>query len=479
MQLSLVAFALFAFWPLAILGVDTRSFSQEEIDSGHALKRLVREALGNIKRENRDSGCRFADAQVRREWRELPETARKEFTDAIVCLQNIPTTLTADLMEIYPGVKTRYDEFLATHIQLTKFIHMTADFLAWHRFFIHALEQDLKSKCDYPGSLPYWEWGHDAEAPEDSSLFNGDPFSLGTNGIFIPNRDPLYWPAIQQYIPVGTGGGCMPYGPFSNYTVNMGPINSAGQQPVKYDFEYNPRCLARDLKRVVTEVSVTFRNSTELILSYDTIDWFQGIMQKDPRFPAPEVPYGVHRGGHVGVGPVMGDAAGSPADPMFWLHHAQLDRIWMTWQGLDPGERRNAIWGTHTLADVPPSANMTLDEMLDFVLIAKPVSYFRSFCSEGKVEPGLRQDAFLYADAAIQSSLGHHQLPERGYVRAAGASHNADKLPTYLHGFEGSVRVALTGVFTTFYARLIPRSDPEDDPAAVRKMRQSWEVVLF
>jgi tyrosinase len=198
---------------------------------------------------------------------------------------------------------------------------------------------------------------------------------MGTNGIFIPNRDPLYWPAIKQYIPVGSGGGCMPNGPFSNYTVDMGPIDSAGQKPVNYRFEYNPHCLARDLKSVVTQVSITFRNSTELILSYDTIDWFQGIMQKDPRFPAPDVPYGVHRGGHIGVGPVMGDAAGSPADPMFWIHHAQIDRIWTTWQGLDPGERRDAIWGTHTLADVPPSANMTLDEMLDFVLIAEPVKF--------------------------------------------------------------------------------------------------------
>jgi tyrosinase len=57
--------------------------------------------------------------------RELPESARKEFTDAIACLQSIPTTLSDDLREIYPGVKTRYDEFLATHIQLTRFIHMT------------------------------------------------------------------------------------------------------------------------------------------------------------------------------------------------------------------------------------------------------------------------------------------------------------------------------------------------------------------
>ncbi|PIG87826.1 hypothetical protein AARAC_011882 [Aspergillus arachidicola] len=104
--------------------------------------------------------------------------------------------------------------------------------------------------------------------------------------------------------------------------------------------------------------------------------------------------------------------------------------------------------------------------------------YFRNLRDEGQIEPGLRQDAFLYVDAAaIQSSLDHCPLPERGYVLAADASHDATKLATYLHGFKGSVRVALTGVFTTFYARLIPRGSPKDDPAAEHNLRQSWEVI--
>jgi len=35
------------------------------------------------------------------------------------------------------------------------------------------------------------------------------------------------------------------------------------------------------------------------------------------------------RGGQVGT---MGDIRISPADPIFWLHHAQIDRIWSIWQ---------------------------------------------------------------------------------------------------------------------------------------------------
>lgn len=32
---------------------------------------------------------------------------------------------------------------------------------------------------------------------------------------------------------------------------------------------------------------------------------------------------------------------------------------------------------------------------------------------------------------------------------------------------------------TTFFARLIPRGDPDDDPQVINKMRQSWDVMYY
>jgi tyrosinase len=53
---------------------------------------------------------------------------------------------------------------------------------------------------------------------------------------------------------------------------------------------------------------------------------------------------GPHGEVHVEVGTVngvreaMADIRVSPADPIFWLHHAQIDRLWSLWQVQNPGQ---------------------------------------------------------------------------------------------------------------------------------------------
>jgi tyrosinase len=46
---------------------------------------------------------------------------RQGFTDALQCLQALPSQLDP---AGYPGVKTRYDEFVAVHINMTNVIHL-------------------------------------------------------------------------------------------------------------------------------------------------------------------------------------------------------------------------------------------------------------------------------------------------------------------------------------------------------------------
>jgi tyrosinase len=47
---------------------------------------------------------------------------------------------------------------------------------------------------------------------------------------------------------------------------------------------------------------------------------------------------GIHNSGHVWVGGSMGSIATAPCDPVFWMHHAEIDRIWWQWQQANPGQ---------------------------------------------------------------------------------------------------------------------------------------------
>src|SRR5215208_1046434 len=65
---------------------------------------------------------------------------------------------------------------------------------------------------------------------------------------------------------------------------------------------------------------------------------------------------GPHNAVHNAVGGDMQNA-GSPRDPLFFLHHANVDRIWYQWQGNDPAKN-------------PPNMN----EVLQPDLVSVPVS---------------------------------------------------------------------------------------------------------
>ena len=54
----------------------------------------------------------------------------------------------------YPGAKSRYDDFVAVHINQTLSIHGTANFLGWHRYFVRTYELALKNECGYKGYQP-------------------------------------------------------------------------------------------------------------------------------------------------------------------------------------------------------------------------------------------------------------------------------------------------------------------------------------
>lgn len=168
-------------------------------------------------------------------------------------------------------------------------------------------------------------------------------------------------------LPLGSGGGCVTNGPFKNMTVNLGPASLAlpGGSTVAQPnpLAYNPRCLKRDLTNAINQ---RYANATSVLnlLKKKTINDFQMIMQGIPG----SGDIGVHGGGHYSLGGDPGrDVFVSPGEPAFYLHHSNIDRIWWIWQALDPINRvygNNAINGTNTFLNMPPSDATTFDTLI-------------------------------------------------------------------------------------------------------------------
>jgi hypothetical protein len=69
----------------------------------------------------------------------------------VQCLQSKPAKTPSGQA---PGAKTRFDDFVALHIQQTLEIHYTGNFLSWHRLYTWLYEEALRSECGYTGTQP-------------------------------------------------------------------------------------------------------------------------------------------------------------------------------------------------------------------------------------------------------------------------------------------------------------------------------------
>ncbi|KAK6437493.1 hypothetical protein LTR95_006310 [Oleoguttula sp. CCFEE 5521] len=338
--------------------------------------KLFAEGMRNLYASERGhhghTGCSIKNAAVRKEWLTLTPHEKKDYIRAVKCLQSKPALSSATV----PGAKTRYDDFVGVHIQQTFTIHATGNFLSWHRYFTWAYETALRNECGYQGYQPYVNWGKHAEDIQGSPLFDGSSTSISGNGALrphnatgIPSNDA---PLIS--LAPGVGGGCVTSGPFKNFTVNLGPLAPSLRDaiPTATGLEYNPRCLRRDLTQAAASLGSTDATSYELITNHTTVLDFQNTMQGNG-FVNNYI--GVHTAGHFWVnGDPGGDFFASPGDPWFYFHHGQIDRTWQIWQNLDLKNRQNAIAGTNTFGNVPPSPNTTLSDMLDLGVLAPNIT---------------------------------------------------------------------------------------------------------
>ncbi|KAI1129745.1 Di-copper centre-containing protein [Nemania abortiva] len=348
---------------LAISSVVAAPLLSEQDQASKEIAKL--QNIGNQYIENKINNyggtCNSSSIVRRQEWGSMSKQSRLEYINAVKCLQAKPPRFSK---EAAPGVRSRFDDFAATHIQQTPYVHFDGLFLPFHRQAIWLYEKALREECGYTGWQPYWDWTLSWEDQRNSTVFDGSPYSMGSNGEAIPHG-PTNVSALGVNLTIqpGTGGGCVYSGPFAGYNVTLGPVAFEPKGP-DGGLGYNPRCLSRD-------ISLEWSNHTKPTDVLSVLTTCNDLECFDTQLEAID---GVHAGGHFSMGGLGIDPYASAADPAFWLHHAQVDRVWTIWQNLNPHNRTLQVSGTGTAFNEPPSPNVTLNTTIEFSVLGPQVA---------------------------------------------------------------------------------------------------------
>jgi hypothetical protein len=248
----------------------------------------------------------------------LSSTEREDFVRACVLMK-------ADIVNPAAPVASQYskwDQLVALHwmIQNTNapfannvnFGHGGTGaygFLPWHRYFLLVLEQQLQTYVAGV-TIPYWDWTDPVVGGVLTAAFLG------------PNGDPGSGNEVRQgYFAreaPGTGVNATPAPPWWPAGLTGWNLPAA--------FGTNAGALRRDLDPVgLLPGTASIRNALDKGTYHD----FQRAVEGGGGV----VPFHqMHNALHGWVGGQMGTLASSPFDPLFYLHHCNIDRLWAMWQ---------------------------------------------------------------------------------------------------------------------------------------------------
>jgi len=209
----------------------------------------------------------------------LPDSKRSAFQNAIL-----------QLVE-----EGKYRELTQHHMDMSHNMHGSMGevgfyrFLGWHRRYLVEMERELQ-RVDAilrPGApdrigIPYWRW-------QDSF-----PSWMAN---FLPAKDP----------------------------------NSGLNPPARKNAEPPQKADATDIDIIVDQSAIQVTGlsgeNEYTKFSYGLEGW--GNRPDGTALPA-------HNHGHAWVGGIMNNTSTSPTDPIFWMHHAEVDRLWEIWRQANP-----------------------------------------------------------------------------------------------------------------------------------------------
>ncbi|KAJ3310660.1 hypothetical protein HDU76_003318, partial [Blyttiomyces sp. JEL0837] len=242
--------------------------------------------------------CSASTAVVRKDIRDLSfDVERPAFFNALNTLRKIPSLM---------GRPNRYIDYVSLHGITAGWIHRTPHFLSWHRYFLAILEADLRKILNNDKfAFPYWAWGASASNWYDPNVGVLNSTMLGTSGTGQSNcvNDGFMQ---GNWIP-SDGLGCL----IRSYT----PSSAAGTKISLYPEDY---------------LLLVSRQNPQTKAKYTSFDEFRRVVESSPHDNYHMAIAGNDQNAH------MGNPAVSVNDPVFWLHHANIDRYWKYWQHANP-----------------------------------------------------------------------------------------------------------------------------------------------
>lgn len=201
-------------------------------------------------------------------------------------------------------------------------------FLPWHRGYIRSYEVAARALTGDAGfAMPYWDWTAQPDFPAafGDATFNGNP-----NPLFVPGRAMTTGDAMSP----GVTGQAVMDSIFAKQTYEeFGSSRATGQ------------------------------NSTDP--SWISARGTQGELESNP-----------HNNVHCDIfGPFMCSGA-SPLDPIFQMHHANIDHIWAVWVAQGRANSTNPMWLDMPFTDnfIKPDGSTYSDVVKD-LLEVEPLGY--------------------------------------------------------------------------------------------------------
>lgn len=250
----------------------------------------------------------------RKNVKNLTMVERSAFVDALLKMKKSTSQFDSSI--------NAYDYFVDLHVKAFadhSGAHMAPGFLPWHREFLRRFEAELRRASGNPDmTLPYWDWtdkdSFDAVFSDDFMGRDGNPVDryFVTTGPFRKGN----WPMAANYDDTD-----------DEFDDMIDPSLRLSPEGLQRKFGQNPG--------VGLPTAAHVANLLDVKRPYDVA----------PYSPASDInnsmrnylegfwPTGssMHNAVHVWVGGQM-QTGSSPNDPIFFLHHANVDRLWSLWQ---------------------------------------------------------------------------------------------------------------------------------------------------